>query len=55
MRREQEEGRGRGVADYGSGGWRFESLAARHQLLCDGQFVVTPEHVGYRSAFLGRC
>ena len=31
MRRDQEDGRGRVVADYGSGGWGFESLAARHR------------------------
>jgi hypothetical protein len=31
MRRDQKDGRGRLMADYGSGGWGFESLAARHQ------------------------
>jgi hypothetical protein len=30
MRRDQEDGRGWVMADYGSGGWGFESLAARH-------------------------
>jgi hypothetical protein len=29
------------------------SPQARDQLLCEGQVVVTPEHVGYPSAFLG--
>jgi hypothetical protein len=50
MRRDQEDGQGWVMADYGSGGLGFESLAARTKPQVSGARGVLPRPPSWRAA-----